>query len=119
MRNFNAKIQNLYYFSFETQVSLLRNSWSDLFVLGLVQCSDKIDLAELLDKVTNSLIISVDQENVSAQKVKIISTTICKVQEYVKAMAKLNIDTKEFAMLKLCAIVNTGLLFSKKSSNKI
>merc|ERR1711944_39080 len=32
---------------------------------------------------------------------------ICKVQEYVKAMSKMDIDEKEFALLKMIALFNT------------
>jgi len=50
---------------------------------------------------------SVQQEKLTAQRVRLVTTTICKVQEYVKVMHKLAIDEKEFALLKLTALFST------------
>ena len=87
----------------------MRNTWSDLFILGLVQCSSAINLADILGKVTNHLQFSVDHRTISGQRVRMVTTTICKIQEYINAMTKLSMDEKEFALLKLLAVFNSGI----------
>merc|ERR1719273_2855682 len=93
--------------NYDSQVALERNSWSDLFILGMAQCSSTMNLSNILNTIVSHLQTSVQQEKLSAQRVRQVTTTICKVQEYVRAMAKLDIDEKEFALLKLIALFST------------
>jgi len=93
--------------NYDSQVALVRNSWSDLFILGMAQCSNTMNLSNILNTIVNHLQTSVQQEKLSAQRVRQVTTTICKVQEYVKAMTKMAIDEKEFALLKLIALFST------------
>lgn len=88
-------------------MSLVRNAWSDLFILGMAQCATSMNLSNILNTIVSHLQTSVQQEKLSAQRVRQVTTTICKVQEYVKAMTKMNIDEKEFALLKLIALFST------------
>ena len=58
-------------------------------------------------------IVSHLQENVSTDKlsagrVNQVSTTICKLQEYVKAIKRLELDDQEFAYLKTIALFGAG-----------
>ena len=98
-------------FSYDSQVALVRNSWSDLFILGMAQCSSTMNLSNILNTIVSHLQTSVQQEKLSAQRVRQVTTTICKVQEYVKAMTKMAIDEKEFALLKLIALFSAGMFF--------
>jgi len=93
--------------NYDSQVALVRNSWSDLFILGMAQCSATMNLSNILNTIVSHLQTSVQQEKLSAQRVRQVTTTICKVQEYVKAMTKMAIDEKEFALLKLIALFST------------
>ena len=68
-----------------------------------------MNLSNILNTIVNHLQTSVQQEKLSAQRVRQVTTTICKVQEYVKAMTKMAIDEKEFALLKLIALFSTGM----------
>lgn len=86
----------------------MRNSWSDLFILGMAQCAASMNLSNILSTIVSHLQTSVQQEKLSAQRVRQVTTTICKVQEYVKAMTRMAIDEKEFALLKLIAVFSTG-----------
>ena len=97
--------------SYETQVGLVRNAWSDIFVLGMSQCSSAMNLQDVLGAIVSHLQTSVAQEKLTAQRVKQVTTTICKVQEYVKGMSKMNIDDHEFAYLKTIALFNAGEFF--------
>jgi hypothetical protein len=89
-------------------VALVRNAWSDLFVLGMAQCSSTMNLSNILNTIVSHLQTSVQQEKLSAQRVRQVTTTICKVQEYVKTMSRMNIDAREFALLKAIALFSTG-----------
>lgn len=93
--------------SYDTQVALVRNSWSDLFILGMAQCAASMNLSNILNTIVSHLQTSVQQEKLSAQRVRQVTTTICKVQEYVKVMNKMHIDEKEFALLKIIALFST------------
>ena len=92
-------------------MALVRNAWSDLFILGMAQCSSSMNLSNILSTIVSHLQTSAQQEKLSAQRVRLVTTTICKVQEYIKAMNKLAIDEKEFALLKLIALFSTGKEF--------
>ena len=89
-------------------MALVRNAWSDLFILGMAQCSASMNLSNILSTIVSHLQTSVQQEKLTAQRVRLVTTTICKVQEYVKVMTRLAIDEKEFALLKLTALFSTG-----------
>ena len=89
-------------------MGLVRNAWSDIFVLGMSQCSSAMNLQNILGAIVNHLQTSVSQEKLTAQRVKQVTTTICKVQEYVKGMTKMSIDDHEFAYLKTIALFSTG-----------
>ena len=89
----------------------MRNAWSDLFVLGMAQCAGAMNLQSILSAIVAHLQNSVAQEKLTAQRVRQVTTTICKVQEYVRAMAKMNIDDQEFAYLKAIALFGTGKIY--------
>ena len=110
-RIWNLKLIFFFFFSYDSQVALVRNSWSDLFILGMAQCSSTMNLSNILNTIVSHLQTSVQQEKLSAQRVRQVTTTICKVQEYVKAMTKMAIDEKEFALLKLIALFSAGMFF--------
>ena len=94
--------------SYETQVGLVRNAWSDLFILGVAQCAKAMNLQSILTAIVSHLQTSVAQEKVTAARVKQVTTTICKVQEYVRAMNRMKIQDQEFAYLKAIALFGTG-----------
>ena len=97
--------------TYDTQVGLVRNAWSDLFVLGMAQCAKAMNLRAILSAIVTHLQNSVAQDKLNAQRVRQVTTTICKVQEYVKNMNKMSIDEKEFAYLKTVALFATGNFF--------
>ena len=87
----------------------MRNCWTDIFVLGMAQCSKSMSLATMLTSIVSHLQTSVSQEKLSASRVRQVTTTICKVQEYVRALSKLHLDPKEFALLKAIALFGAGI----------
>ena len=85
----------------------MRNSWSDLFVLGLAQISPQVSIPTLL-----SIIVSHQQSRLARDNqpinVKEVTACICKIHEYLQTLAKLNIDEKEFAYLRAIALFGAG-----------
>eukprot|EP00096_Caligus_rogercresseyi_P009714 TRINITY_DN334_c0_g2_i1.p1 TRINITY_DN334_c0_g2~~TRINITY_DN334_c0_g2_i1.p1 ORF type:complete len:681 (-),score=179.54 TRINITY_DN334_c0_g2_i1:445-2487(-) len=90
--------------SYESQVGLVRNSWSDIFVLGMSQCSKSMNLQSILTAIVSHLQTSVSQDKLSAQRVRQVTSTICKVQEYVRTMSKMCINDHEYAYLKAISL---------------
>jgi Asp-tRNA(Asn)/Glu-tRNA(Gln) amidotransferase C subunit len=96
--------------SYETQVTLVRNAWSDIFVLGMAQCAQSMNLQNILSSIVSHLQTSVSQDKLSATRVRQVTTTICKIQEYVRALNKLNVDEWEFAYLKAISLFGADKL---------
>lgn len=57
----------------DTQVELVRGCWSELFVLGMAQCSQVMSLPAILTAIITHLQASVAQDKVSAQRVKLVA----------------------------------------------
>ena len=72
------------------------------------QCAQSMNLQAILAAIVAHLQTSVAQEKLTAQRVRQVTTTICKVQEYVRVMSRMNIDDREFAYLKTIALFGTG-----------
>merc|ERR1719273_403444 len=96
--------------SYDTQVALVRNAWSDIFVLGMAQCAQSMNLQNILSSIVSHLQTSVSQDKLSASRVRQVTTTICKIQEYVRALNKLNVDDWEFAYLKAISLFGADKL---------
>lgn len=94
-------------FRYETQVGLVRNSWSDLFVLGLAQISGQVAIPSLL-----SIIVSHQQARLARDNtpinVKEVTASICKIHDYVLSLSKLNLTQTEFAYLRTIALFGAG-----------
>ncbi|KAJ8986299.1 hypothetical protein NQ317_010011 [Molorchus minor] len=88
------------YLSSETQVALLRGCWSELFTLGLAQCSQLLSLSTILSALISHLHASIAQDKMSASKVKQVTDHIVKLQDYVTSMNRLHVNEHEYAYLK-------------------
>ena len=88
-------------------MGLVRNSWSDLFVLGLAQISGQVAIPSLL-----SIIVSHQQNRLARDNtpinVKEVTASVCKIHDYVQTLAKLNITHTEFAYLRAIALFGAG-----------
>lgn len=58
--------------SSDTQIELVRGCWSELFALGMAQCSHIMSLPAILTAIITHLQASVAQDKVSAQRVKLV-----------------------------------------------
>ena len=72
-----------------------------------------MNLQSILATLVGHLQASVSQEKLSAQRVRQVTSTICKVQEFVRAGAKMQVDTHEFAYLKIISLFATGKYYFK------
>jgi hypothetical protein len=91
----------------EVQTSLVRLCWSELFTLGLAQCSHTMSLPTILAAIVNHLQTTMQEgspEKIPGERVKIVTDTIMKLQEFVSNMQRLNVDDTEYAYLKTLAL---------------
>ncbi|RUS70731.1 hypothetical protein EGW08_021509 [Elysia chlorotica] len=98
----------------DLQTTLVRSCWSELFTLGLAQCSSTMCLPTMLAAILNHLQASLqrggkDHEN--QEKVKNVLEHIVRLQDYVSSTQNLNISPAEFAYLK------TLVLFAPDNPN--
>jgi len=93
---------------YDTQIQLVQNCWSDLFLLGLAQISGQANIPSIL-----ALIVSHQQSKLSRGdqvtiNVKEVTTTICKIHDFVQTISKLNVDEREFAYLRAVTLFSTS-----------
>ncbi|XP_057665929.1 nuclear receptor subfamily 2 group C member 1-like isoform X2 [Diorhabda carinulata] len=86
--------------SSETQICLLKNCWSELFTLGLAQCSQSLSLSTILSALISHLHASIAQDKMTATKVKQVTDHIVKLQDFVTTMNRLHVNEQEYAYLK-------------------
>ncbi|CAD1476852.1 unnamed protein product, partial [Heterotrigona itama] len=84
----------------EVQTTLVRSSWGQLFTLGLAQCAYTLSLPSILTSIINHLQASIAQEKITANKVKSVTEHICRLQDCVSSLHKLQVDSVEYAYLK-------------------
>ncbi|XP_035824492.1 orphan steroid hormone receptor 2 isoform X1 [Aplysia californica] len=96
----------------DLQTTLVRSCWSELFTLGLAQCSATMCLPTMLAAILNHLQASLQRGDHSNQeKVKSVIEHIIRLQDYVTHIQSLNITSAEFAYLK------TLVLFAPDNPN--
>lgn len=93
-------VQAFQLLSIDVQTSLIRGCWCQLFVLGLAQCSQVMSLATILSAIVTHLQTTLQQDKLSVQRVKQVTDHICKLQDFVNSIQRLEIDDREYAYLK-------------------
>merc|ERR1712062_212249 len=86
---------------------LLSQSWSDLFVLGLSQLSLQLQLPTLLTAVADNINTITALDKSSLGRVRTVTQTVAKDKEYVTALRRLELDSQEFALLKIIAMLSS------------
>lgn len=86
--------------SIDVQTSLVRGCWCQLFLLGLAQCSQVMSLATILSAIVTHLQTTLHQDKLSVQRVKQVTDHICKLQDFVNSLQRLEVDDHEYAYLK-------------------
>ncbi|KAK6307724.1 hypothetical protein J4Q44_G00209950 [Coregonus suidteri] len=84
----------------ESNTSLVRACWNELFTLGLAQCAQIMSLSTILEAIINHLQNSIQDDKVSGERVKLVMEHIWKLQEFCNSMVKMETDSYEYAYLK-------------------
>ena len=93
-------LQGFQMMSIDVQTSLIRGCWCQLFLLGLAQCSQVMSLATILSAIVTHLQTTLNQDKLSVQRVKQVTDHICKLQDFVNSLQRLEVDDHEYAYLK-------------------
>jgi len=93
-----------------TKVKVLCKSWCDLFILGLAQAKQDVHLDSILECVCAQFESVVALERVSVARVRAVTANLTKVKEYMSALARLDLDSTEYALLKAVAIFGSDQL---------
>ncbi|XP_014673122.1 PREDICTED: orphan steroid hormone receptor 2-like [Priapulus caudatus] len=91
----------------DVQTALVKNSWNEIFTLGMAQCADVMSLSTILTAIVNHLQSSMQQNRLSSDKVKLVTEHICRLQEYVTCMSRLQVSDTEYAYLKSIVLFST------------
>jgi hypothetical protein len=84
----------------ELQIQLVQAYWSELFVLGLAQCSLTMNLSTILSAILNHLQTRLLHEKMPSERVKKVIDTVTMLQDFVNRMNQLDVDEPEYAYLK-------------------
>jgi len=89
---------------YSTQVSLMRNSWSDLFLLGLVQCRTQLCLPSLLSALASQLSHWLEEDRLPLQRAGQLTKHLSRVRQLAASLEGYSISPQEFAYLRLLAL---------------
>ncbi|XP_023332102.1 orphan steroid hormone receptor 2 [Eurytemora carolleeae] len=93
-----------------TKTKILSKSWSDIFVLGLAQSKEALQLDSILESICSQLESVASMDRVSVSRVRQVTSTLTKIKEYINALSKLDLDQTEFALVKAIAIFGADQL---------
>ncbi|KAK8407128.1 hypothetical protein O3P69_002033 [Scylla paramamosain] len=100
----------------ESQVALVRGCWSELFTLGMAQCSRIMSLNTILTAIVSHLTQAAATEKLTPSRFKQVSEHISRLQDFVSAMTKLQPDEHEYAYLKTIVLFQYENVLSGKRS---
>merc|ERR1719278_1432867 len=89
---------------YSTQVSLMRNRWSDLFLLGLVQCRTQLCLPSLLSALASQLSHWLEEDRLPLQRAGQLTKHLSRVRQLAASLEGYSISPQEFAYLRLLAL---------------
>lgn len=79
-----------------------------MFTLGLAQCAFTLSLPNILSSIINHLQASIAHEKITPNRVKLITEHICRLQESVSSLHKMQVDSREYAYLKALCLFSSG-----------
>ncbi|ESO95817.1 hypothetical protein LOTGIDRAFT_214907 [Lottia gigantea] len=105
----------------DLQTTLVRACWSELFTLGLAQCSNVMCLPTLLAAILNHLQSNSSQDKNGSDRVKVTIEHILRLQDYITAMQNLQPSTAEYAYLKALVLFqpDNPNIINKKQVEKL
>jgi len=98
------------------QLVLLQNSWSDLFMLGVSQCSSSFPMSPLLSLAAVQMEGSEGNHELQPNgktKDPDLLDKIMSVKDLLFSLEKLEMDLVEYALFKTIILFNPGNLFSR------
>ncbi|XP_029346600.1 nuclear receptor subfamily 2 group C member 1-A isoform X1 [Acyrthosiphon pisum] len=93
--------------TFEVQLSLLKSSWSQLFILGLTQCAQALSLIPVLSSMITHLQNDEIHNSPNSSKAKELIDYLNRIQDYITEMENIEVNDVEYAYLKLISLFNT------------
>ncbi|XP_060758939.1 nuclear receptor subfamily 2 group C member 1 [Neoarius graeffei] len=84
----------------ENGITLIKACWNELFALGLAQCAQVMNVEMILSAIVTHLQNSLEEEKLSAERVKQVMEHIWRMQEFCNSMNRVNPDAYEYAYLK-------------------
>lgn len=112
------RIQPFKYLQDEVQIELVQNSWAELFVIGLVQCSKTLSIENIFTTIIQQLKTSIIHDKLPSTKVINMTKHIVKLKNFLKSVNQMKIDDFEFACLRMLCLFNVENLTSAKMSNQ-
>ncbi|KAG7320241.1 hypothetical protein KOW79_016094 [Hemibagrus wyckioides] len=84
----------------ENGINLIKACWNELFALGLAQCAQVMNVEMILSAIVSHLQSSLEEEKLSAERVKQVMEHIWRMQEFCNSMSRVSPDAYEYAYLK-------------------
>ncbi|KAI5617762.1 nuclear receptor subfamily 2 group C member 1 isoform X1 [Silurus asotus] len=84
----------------ENGITLIKACWNELFALGLAQCAQIMNVEMILSAIVSHLQSNLEEEKLSADRVKQVMEHIWRMQEFCNSMSRVNPDSYEYAYLK-------------------
>ncbi|KAI4874666.1 hypothetical protein NFI96_031152 [Prochilodus magdalenae] len=88
----------------ENGITLIKACWNELFALGLAQCAQVMNVETILTAIVSHLQSSLEEEKLSAERVKQVMEHIWRMQEFCNSMSRVNPDAYEYAYLKAAVL---------------
>lgn len=105
--NWIKKVRALQSINEDTAVTLLRSSWPQLVILGIVQSRHLLSINSILTALVGQLRTLIMQEKqTNAAKLKQYCQHVATIQEVIVEVSRLNCDDYEFAYLKVICLLS-------------
>ncbi|TSK13134.1 Nuclear receptor subfamily 2 group C member 1 [Bagarius yarrelli] len=88
----------------ENGITLIKACWNELFALGLAQCAEVMNVEMILSAIVSHLQSSLEEEKLSAERVKQVMEHIWRMQEFCNSMNRVSPDAYEYAYLKAAVL---------------
>ena len=93
---------------YPTQVALIKNCWSSLFLLCLAQCRELISLPAILTAIASTLQHGLGHSTWDLSRANDLATTLKKISIVLDRVDDFHLEPEEFAYLKLCCLFSPG-----------
>jgi len=115
---FATKFPQFQKLSFHNQVELLRRSWSDLFLLGLVELSKEVNVENVLLTLDLNLKKNLGHPGFSLARLKTLTQKLIKIRKVIEKIEILELTAAEFELVKLCCLFGKEFFFGNENMAK-